>query len=50
MKLSDTEWNAVERALRIAADQYDNDAHDASCTPNHQRIEQAFKDTRAHDR
>jgi hypothetical protein len=44
MKLSDTEWNAIERALRIAADQYDSDAHDASCAPNHERIERCFKD------
>lgn len=37
-------------ALRIAAEQYDADAHTCSCTPGHDRLEQGFKDQAAEAR
>jgi hypothetical protein len=42
--LTEAAWVAVQRALEVAAEQYDRDAHTASCEPGQERVEQAFKD------
>lgn len=42
--LSDAEAWTIANALRVAAKQYESDAHDFECKPNYEGMVQQFKD------